>query len=74
MRALCRSLGIAFDEAVTVPTFNGDPIESNSSFEASKGFINAQVLARKSPDESAPDDRELFAQLVSLRTLPQTGD
>lgn len=49
MRALCAKIGIDYNAAMTVPTFNSAPIESNSSFDKSIGQVDSGVLTRQ-PD------------------------
>ena len=46
MRRLTDRLGLAWDPILLVPTFNGMPIASNSSFSSSMG-IDALALAGK---------------------------
>lgn len=61
MRALCASLGIAFEPVLLEPTFNGSPMKANSSFGAESGGIIEAPLARAaglSDDESELIERE----------------
>jgi hypothetical protein len=46
MRRLVDRIGLTWDPVLTVPTFNGMPVASNSSFEAAVG-IDESVLGRR---------------------------
>lgn len=73
MRALCGRLGVAYASVMATPTFNRDPIESNSSFAASKGVIDKDVLQRAPRQEGQPQDEALYADLLRHRTSPAQG-
>lgn len=47
MEEFCARAGLEFQEAVLKPSFDGLPIESNSSFEVAKGNIDTSVLLRR---------------------------
>ncbi len=47
MRGICSVTGLPYDEALTLPTFNGVPLLSNTSFEPVKGEVDRRVLDRR---------------------------
>jgi len=53
MRYIAEKLSIQYDVKLTTPTFNGDPISSNSSFgTAAPGKIDPEVISRRDQIES----------------------
>jgi hypothetical protein len=72
MRALCGKLGLDYSDAMTVPTFNSAPIESNSSFDKSIGEVDSGVVARRPAIEPAQLERlklecePLFGALTAI--------
>ena len=57
MRLICRRIGINYEETLVVPTFNGKPIEANTSFEPiTPGSVSSTPTGRESflsPEERA---------------------
>lgn len=46
MERFCRRLDLPYDPALLTPTFNGRPLESNSTFGSVKGYVDDSVLER----------------------------
>jgi hypothetical protein len=46
MRAVCDFIGLAWDEALLTPTFNGLLIRSDSNFKATVGIVDKEVTER----------------------------
>ena len=47
LRKLCKKLKITYDESLSIPTFNGEKILSDSSFKSVRGQIDKTTLSRK---------------------------
>ena len=65
MRAICARIGLDFEDVLTIPTFNGDPVEANTTFDPLKP---GQV-------SSAPAEREAFisadnSEYIVQRCMP----
>lgn len=65
MEEFCTRLGLKFEEAVLSPSFDGLPIESNSSFQAVKGSIDTSVLLRSADQVDGLDDcMDIYSSLL----------
>lgn len=70
IRTVAGFLGIGFTDSLLVPTFNSEPVQSNSSFSAVKGFVDKSVLDRPPGITSDPGDEALFQQALAHCTRP----
>ena len=50
MKKLCKNLKLEFHKTLNSPSFNGELIRSNSSFDSTSGKIDKKTLDRKLPD------------------------
>jgi hypothetical protein len=57
MRLICRRIGIGYEHTLIVPTFNGKPIEANTSFDPmTPGSVSSAPVTRESV--LAAEDRD----------------
>ena len=66
MRRFARRLGLDYDPTLAIPTFNGEPLESNSTFTTVKGFVDDSVLKRDAGE--APGMAPCVALYEDLRS------
>jgi hypothetical protein len=73
MKLVSDELQITFDPAMLVPTFNREPIQSNSSFTTAKGKIDKAVLTRRPVESASEQDQAQFLELLKLCSDPGTS-
>jgi hypothetical protein len=66
MRSLAAYLGIDFDPILTLPTFNGLPIEADSSFAVSGHGVSSEPLLRYRTILSAEEIAYIEEQALPL--------
>lgn len=70
IRVVADFIGIPFDDNLLVPTFNSEPVQSNSSFVAVKGFVDKTVLEHSADVATAIEDEALHVRALACCTRP----
>ena len=74
IRLVTDFIGISFTGSLLVPTFNNQPVQSNSSFSAVKGYVDKTVLDRSKDNPAEARDEALFGRALEHCSRPPQSE